>query len=284
MSRPDENDANTSSVELPTMALSPTARAVGEALSQWRSRIAETQTLGRLTLSLLQGGDGIALERRSHLGRLLRVEGRTLALLPRLDFASLRTTTHARESGVDLRGADTILAERYFVNLRGEVTHRFAGIADAVVACQDDAAVAGIEQGRRALDELSRLLEMLETMMYPRVQSPAIEVGLAVERAAASRGQTSIVEGDVTASVSQVRGLLRLLAEVMDTVGGRAYVHVAHGGGWIELSVSSSVTGTGELTLPAERVEVLRFAAYLLRVHVRFEQGAWQMSFVAADS
>ncbi len=81
-----------------------------------------------------------------------------------------------------------------------------------------------------------------------------------------------------------MRGLLRLLAEVMETVGGHAYVHATRDGNWIELAVSPNATGAGELTLPVERIEILRFASYLLRVQARFVEGAWRLAFVAADS
>jgi len=266
------------------MALSPAARAVGEALGRWRTRVAETQTLARLTLSLLQGAERVGDERRSHLGRLLHVEARTLAQLPHLEFASLRSTTHARESGVDLRGADAIVAESYLSGLRADVATTLREIADAIVAVDAERAAAGIDRGRRSLEELSRLLEMLETMMYPRVTSPGIPIGLAVERAAASRGLSVIAAGKTEAQLSQVRGLLRLLAEVIETVGGHAYVHVARDGGWLEVSISANTTGVAELTLSTARIELLRFAAYLLRAQARFVEGAWRVAFVSTDA
>ena len=265
------------------MALSPAARAVGEALGRWRTRIAETQTLTRLTLSLLQGGDRVDDERRRHLGRLLHVELRTLIQLPHLDFASLRTTTHARESGTDLRGADAIAAEAYLSARRATVTEMLGEIADAVVARDAERASSCIDQGRRALEELSRLLEMLETMMYPRVSSPEITIGVALERAAASRGHSIVMAGATNANLAQVRGLLRLLAEVIESVGGHAYVHAGRDAGWIEVNVSANATGAGELSLAVDRIELLRFAAYLLRAQARFVEGAWRLAFVSTD-
>src|SRR5436190_810934 len=100
MSSREASEPRAFAVDLPTTALSPAARAVGEALGRWRSRIAETQTLTRLVLSLVQGFDRMDAERRSHIGRLLHIESRSFGQLPRLDFPSLRTTTHARESGI----------------------------------------------------------------------------------------------------------------------------------------------------------------------------------------
>ncbi len=221
-------------------------------------------------------------ERRSHLGRLLHIETRSLSKLPRLDLPSLRTTTHARQSGVDLRSADAVAAELYLQSLRGDVTAALTRAVDAVVMSIPEQVNAHIEIARRGLDELARLAEMLETMMYPRVTSPAIEVGVAFERACASRAQALTVAGEANAEVAQVRGLLRLLAEFVESVGGQAFVHATRTGGWIEVAVSPSATGSDEMmTLSAARIELLRFAAYLLRAQARFADGAWQIAFVS---
>jgi hypothetical protein len=280
MTSREVSEPRTFAVELPTTALSPAAKAVGESLGRWRARIAETQTLTRLILSLLQGFDRMELERRSHLGRLLQIEARSLVQLPRLEFATLRTTTHARESGVDLRSADAAAAELHLVMGRDEIVGALREGTTRMDASQPEAVAARMEAARRTLEDLSRDVEMLETMMYPRVTSPAIAIGTALERAGATRAQTVIVAGETEAELAQVRGLLRLLAAFVDSVGGHAYVHIGRAGGWIELSLSASSTAVGESMLSGPRMEMLRFAAYLLRAQAQYADGVWRIAFV----
>jgi hypothetical protein len=276
----EASEPRTFAVELPTTALSPAAKAVGESLGRWRARIAETQTLSRLILSLLQGFDRMSADRRSHLGRLLHIEARSLAQLPRLEFATLRSTTHARESGVDLRSADAAAAELHLGLVRDEIAAALRDAGDAVDGGDAELVSVKIEAGRRTLEDLSRDVDMLETMMYPRVTSPAIAIGVALERAGATRNQTILVEGEATAELAQVRGLLRLLSAFVESVAGHAYVHIGRAGAWIELSISASATGTGEPTLPRPRIEMLRFAAYLLRAQAHYADGVWRVAFV----
>jgi hypothetical protein len=261
-------------------ALSQAARAVGDTLAGWRTRIAETQTLVRLTLSLLKGDRSVSDFRRGHLGRLTAIEARAVAQLPEPDFASLRTTTTARASGIDLRGPDTIAAERYVVALRDEVANELRNCtADDV-----SASVASLERIHAKLDELSRSVDLVETMLFPRVNDPTVEIGVAVERAAAARSQSVVVEGAVRTPVRQVRGLLRLIAEVIAAVGDSAYVHVSRAGGWVELSVAPNATGAVEPSLAPGRIEFLRFAGYLIRAQAELREGAWRMAFVAAEA
>jgi hypothetical protein len=211
---------------------------------------------------------------------LLRIEARSLAQLPRLEFATLRTTTHARESGVDLRGADAAAAELHLVMVRDEIASALREAGDGVDAGHPELVSAKIEAARRTLDDLGRVVDMLETMMYPRVTSPAIAIGVALERAGATRNQTVIVAGEGTAELAQVRGLLRLLSAFVESVAGHAYVHIGRAGGWIELSISATATGTGEPTLSGPRIEMLRFAAYLLRAQAQYADGVWRVAFV----
>src|SRR5690606_11269810 len=99
MSDPKAKTPPASDREPDAIPLSPAAKHVAELLGEWRRHIAETQTLARLSLSLLKAAIPMADERKAQLGRLIAIEVRALAQLPRLDLWSLRSTTNVRESG-----------------------------------------------------------------------------------------------------------------------------------------------------------------------------------------
>jgi hypothetical protein len=280
MSRPKARPAFESSSEAAVGALSPAARQIGEGLAFWRARIAETQTLTRLTLSILQGPTPVQDERRNQLGRLLAIEVRSLAQLPRMDFWSLRSTTNVRESGIDLRGPDCTAAERFLLARRDVIVADLTRVAECLQA-EDPHLPGAIDGALRDLEDLARVVDLLDVTLYPRLADPRIPIAQAVERAAAPRGQIVTVEGDATAAVLQVRGLIRLLAELVASVGDAAYIHVRAHGAWLELSLSAMNTAAGCDELAQDRVEVLRLAAYLLRIPTLRADGVWQLTLAA---
>jgi hypothetical protein len=268
-----------SASNLPAVALSSAAAGVSSALASWRARIGEANTLLRLTLSLVQGPTSVTDEQREQLARLVAVEKRVSAQLPRLELSLLRSTTNARESGIDLRGPDAVAAEHYFDELRNRSQAALSAVADSLA---ERGAKLGekIDVARRYLEGLGRIVDLIETMLYPRVNDPTIAIGDALERAAASRRQSVSVAGEATATVQQVRGLLRFLSEVISSVGDHAYVHIGRDGTLVVVSVSPLQTGVSDDEPPRERVELLRLAAYLIRVRAERVEGAWRLWFV----
>jgi hypothetical protein len=285
MTEPHQKPSSPPLSETSTVALSPAARAVSECLSGWRTRVAETQTLVRLTLSLLQGpASAMTDEQRERLGRLTSIEDRVLAQLPRPDLATLRSTTNARESGVELRGPDVLAAELYLEQLRRSTGEQLVALGNAIASGQRDGLTAKLDAVRRTLDELARAVDLLETMLYARLSNPTITIALAVERATGARGQSATLAGATDCHVEQVRGLFRLLTETIASVGDDAYVYASREpGGWLCVTIAPLATNVADGELSRERVELLRLAAYLLRVGAERADGAWKLTFVARD-
>ena len=77
------------------------ARGVGECLSTWRVQVAETQTLARLTLALLQGPIEMTEPQHEQLGRLHLVEARVLAQLPGVDRVLAKERSEAARPACD---------------------------------------------------------------------------------------------------------------------------------------------------------------------------------------
>jgi hypothetical protein len=283
MTKTGTHSSITAQHETAAIALSPAARRVSESLVLWRVRLTETQTLARLILSLLKGSPVISAERREQLGRLLTVEVRTLAQLPRLEFASLRSTTNALESGIELRGPDAALAEAYLVRLRDVVGRYLVNLAHAIPAGEDDGAGAVLVAMQHPITDLLRAIDLMKTVLHPRMRDPVIAIGQAIERAAAPRGQSFTTAGDTEVAVWQVRGLLRLLSELITAVGESAYVHASRKGARLYVTLAPLATGTGEQASDPARDELLRLAGYLLRVKADRADGAWRLALVVAE-
>lgn len=225
----------------------------------------------------------MSADQREQLGRLTAIEGRVLEQLPTVDFSVLRSTTNARESGIELRGPDVVIAEHHVETLRAQVCQHLTAVAATLPSGREGTSTL-VEIARRALDDLSRAVELIETTLYPRVNNPTLALAQAVERAVQARGQTATVDGDGETCVEQVRGLVRFLSELIASVGDNAYVHAQRDGGWLYVSIAPLATGFSDAELPRPRVELLRLAGYLLRIQAERVDGAWKLALVARDA
>lgn len=287
MTRRDRDPFATTVPRFRTVVLSPSARVVGESLSVWHRRISEAQTLLRLVFSLLKSPSAIPADRCERLGRLLRVDARGMATLPPLDLPSLRGTTHARESGIEFRGPDAALAEAYLCQSRdnivqgietlaGDIQHIPTGRGESVSGL-----VCRLQDVQQRLDALARMVELLGVLLHPRVHDPVLAIRTVIERAAAARGQNVVLTGDGDTMVWQVRGVLRLLSELIDAMGGSVHVHAQRSVPWLYLSITSPNT---ELpTMNPGHAQVLHLAAYLLRIGFERRDRECQLTFVIAD-
>lgn len=283
MTKPRTSRGQLRSTDTASPALSPAAGALSEALARWRVRITETQTLVRLILSLLKGVHEVGDERREQLGRLVGIEARAFAQMPRLDLWSLRSTTNARESGMDLRGPDCGAAERFLDALVESVGRQLRAVARALTLAPD-AVPTMLDLVSGTLDDLARQVDLLDATLHPRLNDPSITVREAFARAAAQRGQSVTVEGDTDTALNRVRGMMRLLSELIASVGGDAYVHTKRDGNWLDVSIAPLATGHADVKVSGERAELLRLAAYLLRMRAeRIEGGGWRLSVMVRD-
>ncbi len=279
MSSPSRQDPDASANTAAT-SVSSAAEAVEEALRGWRARIAEAQTLARLTLSLLKGSAPLAADRAAHLASLLTIEHRALAGLPTLDLPSLRHTTSARQSGIDLHAPDPVLAEQYLLTQVELVRATIARVASQMAAertSQSDL----LELALRTLEDLSRTVDLVDATLRQRVQNPVATLETLLDRAIESRGQTVTLEGNRDTLLPQPRGLVRLLSEIVASVGDNAYVYAAKDGNGLRVTVSPLATGySSELVRPGA-IHVLRLAAYLLRIVATYRDGAWELNLLA---
>lgn len=104
------NDTERDSIAL--RAPSAEAAELGRIARRWREHLSETQSFVRLALSFLQSSWPNA-DQRAHVGSLMAVEARTLAMLPALDLTGLHTGLTPDQSGITPVRPDATRAAQY---------------------------------------------------------------------------------------------------------------------------------------------------------------------------
>jgi hypothetical protein len=225
-------------------------------LGRWRAHLSETRAFAALTHALLATPLAGAAQ-RVRIASLLRVEARTLAMLPDCDLEALHTGLTPDQSAVMTVRPDGDRANQY---LRARAT-RVRGLLDGL----SHAALAGAttEPFVRALDEtlgeLASAIDLLELLNEPRTEAPPIACTDAIDRAAAASGRRVHVVGEARPHVAQVRGLLRLLSALLQQSDARE-VRLGQAGTRAVLELDA-----GESRDDPERWHFLRFCAHLIR-------------------
>lgn len=240
-------------------AVSSEAAELGRLVRRWREHLAETQSFVRLALSFLQSSWPNA-EQRAHVGSLMAVEARTLAMLPVVDMSDLHTGLTPDQSGITPVRPDALRASQYLRSLRERATAWLRALSTA------SGSGLALTSLARALDgvitEMLSAIELLELFLYPRTSTPVLPCTEAVRRAAQALSRTVVIDAQSEPSVHHVRGLLRLIS---------AMIVDAEDGATVKVSNTST---RAVIEVPVmreqqcdERGAFLKFCAYLGRMH-----------------
>ncbi len=251
------NDTERDSIAL--RAPSAEAAELGRIARRWREHLSETQSFVRLALSFLQSSWPNA-DQRAHVGSLMAVEARTLAMLPALDLTELHTGLTPDQSGITPVRPDATRAAQYLRSLRDRATAWLRALSTA------SASGVALTPLVRALDSVTAetlsALDLLELFLFPRANAPLITCAEAIDRAAQAVHRKVIVDAVAAPSVHHVRGLLRLISAIITDAEDGASVRL------------SQTTTRAVIEVPVtreqhsdERAAFLKFCAYLGRMH-----------------
>ena len=251
------NEFDTESTAL--RATSAEAAEVGRLARRWREHLSETQAFVRLALSFLQASWPNA-DQRAHVGALLAVEARTLAMLPTLDVTDLHTGLTPDQSGITPVRPDATRAWQYLRSLRERAAAWLRALSTASASGQALGPLV------RALDSVTSealaAVELLELFLFPRVHSPVISCEDAIERAASAVRRKVIINANTAPAVHHVRGLLRLLGAMILDAEDRCFVRISQTATRATIEVPVTREQNSE-----ERAAFLKFCAYLGRMH-----------------
>lgn len=240
-------------------ATSAEAAEVGRLARRWREHLSETQSFVRLALSFLQSSWPNA-DQRAHVGALLAVEARTLAMLPALDVTDLHTGLTPDQSGITPVRPDATRAGQYLRSLRERAAAWLRALSTASASGQ---AIGSLV---RALDSVTTealaAVELLELFLFPRAHSPVISCEDAIERAATAVQRKVIINANTAPSVHHVRGLLRLLGAIIVDAEDNCFVRISQTATRATIEVPVTREQNSE-----DRAAFLKFCAYLGRMH-----------------
>lgn len=240
-------------------AASAEAAEVGKLARRWREHLSETQSFVRLALSFLQSSWPNA-EQRAHVGALLAVEARTLAMLPALDVTDLHTGLTPDQSGITPVRPDATRAGQYLRSLRERTAAWLRALSTASASGQALGPLV------RALDSVTTealsAVELLELFLFPRAHSPLIACEEAIERAANAVNRKVIIHANTAPMVHHVRGLLRLLGAMVTDAEDGCFVTISQSATRAMIEVPVTREQNSE-----DRAAFLKFCAYLGRMH-----------------
>jgi hypothetical protein len=256
------NHAAQSDLESESTALraaSAEAVELSRVVRRWREHLSETQAFVRLALSFLQSSWPNA-EQRAHVGSLLAVEARTLAMLPQLDVSDLHTGLTPDQSGITPVRPDAMRASHYLRSLRERATAWLRALSTA------SASGVALTPLVRAIDgvttEMLSAIELLELFLFARANAPLIQCSDAISRAANAVHRKVSIESSSEPAVLHVRGLLRLIGAIITDAEDGATVKLSQTNTRAVIEVPVTRDQHSD-----ERAAFLKFCAYLGRMH-----------------
>ena len=153
-------------------------------------------------------------ERRAQVEQLFSTEARVLAMLPLIDLSELHSGHTPGQSGITMLRPDGLRAGVFLRSLRERICARLRGLTKA---SETDSAFEPLVRAiNAATTDLTNALDLLELLLFPRVNELSVDGAEALGRAAELAHRKVTIDCVVPIRVPQVRGLYRLLATLID--------------------------------------------------------------------